>query len=114
LIRERLVQGRTKRPAPGSSFAGLRGKDDPADQTAKVPPIRSWHSSRDLWKGRTNLSVTRGQAVFSQGDVADLVFYRRKGRVRLTVVSKTGKEATIAIMSESNFFGRPSPFFDVL
>lgn len=43
--------------------------------------------------------------VFSQGDVADAVFYIKKGKVRLTVVSKTGKEATIAIMSEANFFG---------
>jgi CRP/FNR family transcriptional regulator, cyclic AMP receptor protein len=35
------------------------------------------------------------QTIFTQGDEADAVFYIQKGKVRLTVVSKTGKEATI-------------------
>ncbi|HET9307196.1 MAG TPA: Crp/Fnr family transcriptional regulator [Candidatus Sulfotelmatobacter sp.] len=51
------------------------------------------------------MNIARKRVVFSQGDVADAVFYIKKGKVRLTVVSKTGKEATIAIMSEANFFG---------
>jgi len=58
-----------------------------------------------IGEGRKNVSVARKRVVFSQGDVADAVFYIKKGKVRLTVVSKTGKEATIAIMSEANFFG---------
>jgi CRP/FNR family transcriptional regulator, cyclic AMP receptor protein len=40
-----------------------------------------------------------------KGDAADAVFYIQKGKVRLTVVSKTGREATIAILSEGDFFG---------
>lgn len=58
-----------------------------------------------IGEGRKNVSVASKRVVFSQGDVADAVFYIKKGKVRLTVVSKTGKEATIAIMSEGNFFG---------
>ena len=58
-----------------------------------------------IGEGRKSVSVARKHVVFSQGDVADAVFYIKKGKVRLTVVSKTGKEATIAIMSEANFFG---------
>ena len=45
------------------------------------------------------------QTIFTQGDRADAVFYVQKGKVRLTVVSKAGKEATIGIVSERNFFG---------
>src|SRR6185369_9531065 len=41
----------------------------------------------------------------TQGDPADSVFYIQKGKVRLTVVSKTGKEATIGILGEGDFFG---------
>jgi CRP/FNR family cyclic AMP-dependent transcriptional regulator len=48
------------------------------------------------------------QTIFAQGDDADAVFYIQKGKVRLAVVSKTGKEATIGIVSEGNFFGEGS------
>ncbi len=55
--------------------------------------------------GRKLLTVPKKQTIFTQGDGADAVFYIQKGKVRLTVVSKIGKEATIAIMNEGNFFG---------
>ena len=58
--------------------------------------------------GRKILSVAKKQMVFAQGDAADAVFYVQKGKVRLTVVSKIGKEATIAILGEGNFFGEGS------
>jgi CRP-like cAMP-binding protein len=45
------------------------------------------------------------QTVFMQGDAADSVFYIQEGKVRLTVVSKTGKEATLGILSQGEFFG---------
>ena len=59
-------------------------------------------------EGRRILAIARKQAIFTQGDVADAVFYIQKGRVRLTVVSKAGKEATIAILREGEFFGEGS------
>ena len=49
--------------------------------------------------GRTIATFTKGQRVFAQGDVGDAVFYIQKGRVRLSVVSKGGKEATIGILT---------------
>src|SRR5580704_8240850 len=58
--------------------------------------------------GRKILVVPKRQTIFSQGDDADSVFYVQKGKVRLTVVSKIGKEATIAIVSQGNFFGEGS------
>lgn len=61
-----------------------------------------------IGKGRKSLTVSRKQGVFSQGDAADAVFYIQKGKVQLTVVSKAGKEATIGILSEGNFFGEGS------
>jgi CRP/FNR family transcriptional regulator, cyclic AMP receptor protein len=58
--------------------------------------------------GRKILFVPKKQAIFAQGDTADAVFYVQKGKVRLSVVSKIGKEATIAIVSQGNFFGEGS------
>jgi CRP-like cAMP-binding protein len=55
--------------------------------------------------GRKNLSIPKKEGIFTQGDAADAVFYIQKGKVKLTVVSKAGKEATIGILSERNFFG---------
>jgi CRP/FNR family transcriptional regulator, cyclic AMP receptor protein len=61
-----------------------------------------------IGSGRKTLAVPKEQSVFSQGDGADAVFYIQKGKVKLTVVSKTGKEATIGILSAGSFFGEGS------
>jgi CRP/FNR family transcriptional regulator, cyclic AMP receptor protein len=45
------------------------------------------------------------QGIFVQGDTADAVFYIQTGKVKLTVVSKPGKEATIGLLGEGDFFG---------
>ena len=58
-----------------------------------------------IGQGRKSLAVPKKQVIFAQGDVADAVFYIQKGRVKLTVVSKIGREATIGILGEGNFFG---------
>ncbi|HLJ26384.1 MAG TPA: Crp/Fnr family transcriptional regulator [Candidatus Angelobacter sp.] len=55
--------------------------------------------------GRTIVEVKKGQTIFSQGDPANAVFYIQKGRVKLTVNSKRGKEATIALLGTENFLG---------
>src|SRR6202140_1959287 len=55
--------------------------------------------------GRRNLSIPAGQGIFNQGDLADAVFYIQKGKIKLSVVSNAGKEATIGILGEGNFFG---------
>ncbi len=61
-----------------------------------------------IGEGRRALRVPRKGRIFTQGDPADAIFYIQKGKVRLTVVSKTGKEATIGILGEGNFFGEGS------
>ena len=61
-----------------------------------------------IGQGRKSLTVAKRKRIFTQGDAADAVFYIQKGKVRLSVVSKTGKEATIGILSEENFFGEGS------
>lgn len=55
--------------------------------------------------GKSLLQTNRHQVIFSQGDVADAVFYIQAGQVKLTVVSEQGKEAVIAILEPGNFFG---------
>ncbi len=55
--------------------------------------------------GRKIAAFPQKQTIFAQGDSSDAVFYLQKGKVRLTVVSQTGKEATIGILNEGGFFG---------
>jgi len=55
--------------------------------------------------GRKIAAFPRKATIFAQGDPADAVFYLQRGKVKLTVVSKTGKEATIGILSDGDFFG---------
>ena len=61
-------------------------------------------------RGRRLVSVPKKGTVFSQGDSCDFVFYIQAGKVKLTVVSKTGKEATICMLGEGDFFGEDSLF----
>ena len=61
-----------------------------------------------IGEGRTILAFEKKCPIFAQGDKADAVFYIQKGKVRLTVVSKLGKEATIGIVNEGDFFGEGS------
>jgi CRP/FNR family transcriptional regulator, cyclic AMP receptor protein len=55
--------------------------------------------------GRKSIAFREHEVIFSQGDQANVIFYLREGKVKLTVVSKTGKEAVIAILESSSFFG---------
>ena len=55
--------------------------------------------------GRKIVAVSKKQTLFVQGDSSDAVFYIQKGKIKLTVVSKSGKEATIGILNEGDFFG---------
>ena len=55
--------------------------------------------------GRKIVAFKKRQKIFVQGDSSDAVFYVQTGKIRLTVVSKSGKEATIGIFNEGDFFG---------
>jgi CRP/FNR family cyclic AMP-dependent transcriptional regulator len=56
-------------------------------------------------KGRTLADYQKNQRIFTQGDPADAIFYIQTGKVKLTVVSKQGKEAVVAILGTDDFFG---------
>ena len=61
-----------------------------------------------IGEGRKAMLFPTKQAIFVQGDRADAVFYLQAGKVKLTVVSKTGKEATIGVLNDGSFFGEGS------
>jgi len=55
--------------------------------------------------GRRIVQIPPKQVFFSQGDVADSVFYLQRGRAKITVVSQAGKEATITLVTPGEFVG---------
>jgi CRP-like cAMP-binding protein len=55
--------------------------------------------------GKTIEHFAKNQKVFSQGDVADAVFFIQQGRVKITVLSEQGKEAVVGIFAPGQFFG---------
>jgi CRP/FNR family cyclic AMP-dependent transcriptional regulator len=56
-------------------------------------------------QGRTVADHRKNDVVFSQADPADAVFYLQKGKIKITVMSKQGKEAVVAILGPGEFFG---------
>lgn len=58
-----------------------------------------------IGRGRKIIHVRKKQRVYAQGAPCDALFYIQRGKVKLTVVSKAGKEATIAILNPGDFFG---------
>jgi CRP-like cAMP-binding protein len=55
--------------------------------------------------GRKIIAFRKKQTIFAQGDSSNAVFYIQEGKVKLSVVANSGKEATIAILNEGDFFG---------
>jgi CRP/FNR family cyclic AMP-dependent transcriptional regulator len=58
-----------------------------------------------IGEGRRSLHFSKKQTVFAQGDATDGVFYIQRGKIKLTVLSSSGKEATIGILGDGDFFG---------
>ena len=58
--------------------------------------------------GKSPREYQTDDSIFAQGDLADAVFYIQTGKVKLTVVSTSGKEAVIAYLPEKSFFGEGS------
>jgi CRP/FNR family cyclic AMP-dependent transcriptional regulator len=59
----------------------------------------------NVGEGKTISKYRNDQIIFSQGQVADAVFYIQQGKVKLTVISKQGKEAVVGILGAGQFFG---------
>jgi CRP-like cAMP-binding protein len=77
-------------------------------------PIKSQRKQRDfnpeiflstIGKGRAMESFEKKKAIFSQGEPVDGLFFIQKGKVRLSVISEGGKEATLGILDDGDFFG---------
>ena len=73
--------------------------------TKRKAPFNVKRFLSQIGGGKTLLACRKKQILFSQGDVADSVFYIQAGRVKLSVVSQRGKEAVIALMDAGSFFG---------
>lgn len=67
--------------------------------------FNSLGSSKSIGTQSTTQQYRSGQAVFAQGDKSDAMFYVQEGNVKLTVMSKGGKKAVIAIFRRGDFFG---------
>src|ERR1700737_5416636 len=76
-----------------------------AAQTKKKHDFNPDEFLATIAKGRTIVPYYKKQTIFAQGAPCDAVFYIQNGTVKLTVVSKLGKEATIGILSAGDFFG---------
>jgi CRP/FNR family transcriptional regulator, cyclic AMP receptor protein len=55
--------------------------------------------------GRKIVQWRRGEVIFAQGDAADCVYFLHKGRIKISVISIAGREATIRLVSAGDFFG---------
>jgi len=80
----------------------------PTAPAKKTPDFYPQKFLATIGQGRRVVAIPKKQTVFAQGDAADAIFYIQAGKVRLTVVSKIGKEATLGILSEGQFFGEGS------
>jgi CRP-like cAMP-binding protein len=73
--------------------------------TKRIPPFDPKALLARVNEGKSVASYRPKQVIFSQGDPADAVCFVQKGRVQLTVVSKQGKEAVVALLGPDEFFG---------
>ena len=73
----------------------------------RTPPMRFDPVSflETVAKGRTISHSHKNGVIYTQGDVADSVFYIQSGKIKITVVSKQGKEAVVAILGAGEFLG---------
>jgi CRP/FNR family cyclic AMP-dependent transcriptional regulator len=75
-------------------------------RTGKAPP--SFDAQQFLDSAGLSKKIVeyqRGEAIFAQGDICDTVMYIQKGSVKLSVLSKTGREAVVAMLGPGDFFG---------
>jgi CRP/FNR family cyclic AMP-dependent transcriptional regulator len=72
-------------------------------------PARAAFDAKDFLEkigaGKSILELKKNEDVYSQGEVADTVFYIQKGKIKLTVLSKQDKEAVVGILGPGQFFG---------
>jgi CRP/FNR family cyclic AMP-dependent transcriptional regulator len=83
----------TRKKASEKKSANTNGTFDPRTFLATIG------------EGRKIVKVAKKETIYAQGAASDAVFYLQHGKVRLTVVSEHGKEATLGILNPGDFFG---------
>ena len=58
-----------------------------------------------VFRGKTLVEYGEGRSVFLQGQPADALFYIRRGKIKISIISHQGKEAIVAILEKGDFFG---------
>lgn len=76
-----------------------------ASRAAKTAPLWPDAMLQGITTGKTRLSLKKGDLLYSQGQTADAVFFIESGKVRLSVLSKGGREAILGILSPGEFCG---------
>ena len=77
----------------------------PQKPAKKGPVFNARKFLATIGDGRRVVLFSKKQTIFAQGDAANALFYIQEGKVRVAVVSDSGKEATIGILSKGDFFG---------
>ena len=81
---------------------------------AKAPPIKASQTRLDVdaqaflksaGSARRVVTYQKGKVIFSQGQPSDTVFYVQKGEIKISVLSRGGKEAVVAMLGPGDFFG---------
>ena len=90
----------------GRATATKRQKPSRASsRAAKTAPLWPDAMLQGITTGKTRLSLKKGDLLYSQGQAADAVFFIESGKVRLSVLSKGGREAILGILSPGEFCG---------
>ena len=90
-------------PRATSQKADMKDRRDMATKTSASSDAKKFLTKAA--KGRSIIKCRKDETIFSQGELADAVYYVQKGRVKITVVSLHGKEAVIALLGSDEFFG---------
>jgi CRP/FNR family transcriptional regulator, cyclic AMP receptor protein len=103
------TKGASRRPAPRrvsatdeETLSSRQVAAVPAESSTVFDPLLILTR---LVGGKSTQEYQSGESVFAQGDKADAVFYIQSGKAKMTVVSKRGKEAVIAILPAGSFLG---------
>jgi CRP/FNR family transcriptional regulator, cyclic AMP receptor protein len=97
-----------KVPATPRPRASRALRSSPATNVPELPSFDPSLMLTKLSDGKTSQNYEAQELIFSQGEPADAVFYLHRGKVKLTVVSKRGKEAVVAMLQQDSFFGEGS------
>ena len=82
-----------------------RAKFRPAEPRKRLPPFDIEAFLKSAGATRGVATYPKGKVVFAQGQASDAVMYLQKGGVKISVLSRTGKEAVVAMLGPGDFFG---------